>query len=95
MIIFNFFKQLFYSIFFKGENDVEYFLGLTPSGVIVVRSKTIIANYYWSRIMKIFYKNRFFMLKIRDKNVRIKLVSINYLFIFQGQVNKFNVNSLL
>ena len=30
-----------------GEDNVEYFLGLTPSGVIVLRNKSKVGNYFW------------------------------------------------
>lgn len=40
----------------KGEDNVEYFLGLTPSGIILLRNKTKVGNYYWPRINKIYYK---------------------------------------
>ena len=32
---------------FQGEDTVEYFLGLTPSGIIVLRNKTKVGNYFW------------------------------------------------
>lgn len=43
---------------FQGEGNVEYFLGLTPSGIILLRNKTKVGNYYWPRINKIYYKVR-------------------------------------
>ncbi|XP_055852617.1 band 4.1-like protein 4A isoform X4 [Episyrphus balteatus] len=51
-----------------GEDSVEYFLGLTPSGIVVLRNKTTVAHYYWPRIAKVYYKGRYFMLRICDKN---------------------------
>ncbi|RLU22013.1 hypothetical protein DMN91_006392 [Ooceraea biroi] len=51
-----------------GEDSVEYFLGLTPSGIILLRNKTKVGNYYWPRINKIYYKGRYFMLKVSEKN---------------------------
>ncbi|XP_046661412.1 band 4.1-like protein 4 isoform X2 [Homalodisca vitripennis] len=51
-----------------GEDNVEYFLGLTPTGVIVLRNKNKVANYYWPRISKIYHKGRYFMLRVCDKN---------------------------
>ena len=41
---------------FQGEDNVEYYLGLTPSGIILLRNKTKVGNYYWPRINKIYYK---------------------------------------
>jgi len=51
-----------------GEDTVEYFLGLTPSGIIVLRNKTKVGNYFWPRISKVSIKARYFMLRVRDKN---------------------------
>ncbi|KAL7051515.1 hypothetical protein ACKWTF_004492 [Chironomus riparius] len=51
-----------------GEDSVEYFLGLTPSGIIVLRNKTTVAHYYWPRIAKVYFKGRYFMLRVCDKN---------------------------
>ncbi|KAL5282785.1 EPB41L4A family protein [Megaselia abdita] len=51
-----------------GEDSVEYFLGLTPSGIVVLRNKTKVAHYYWPRIAKVYYKGKYFMLRICDKN---------------------------
>lgn len=52
-----------------GEDSVEYFLGLTPSGIVVLRNKTTVAHYYWPRIAKVYFKGRYFMLRVCDKNV--------------------------
>ncbi|XP_066258214.1 band 4.1-like protein 4 isoform X2 [Euwallacea similis] len=51
-----------------GEDHVEYFLGLNPSGIIVLRNKTTVGNYYWPRITKIYFKGRYFMLRVAGKN---------------------------
>lgn len=51
-----------------GEDHVEYFLGLTPSGIVVLRNKNTVGNYYWPRITKIYFKGRYFMLRVTDKN---------------------------
>ncbi|XP_043279671.1 band 4.1-like protein 4 isoform X1 [Venturia canescens] len=51
-----------------GEDNVEYYLGLTPSGIILLRNKTKVGNYYWPRINKIYYKGRYFMLRVSEKN---------------------------
>lgn len=50
-----------------GEDHTEYFLGLTPSGVMVLRNKGRVGNYYWPRISKVYYKGCYFMLQVRDK----------------------------
>lgn len=36
-----------FSFLYQGEDTVEYFLGLTPSGIIVLRNKTKVGNYFW------------------------------------------------
>ena len=30
-----------------GEDNIEYFLCLTPSGIIVLRNRTKVGNYFW------------------------------------------------
>ncbi|XP_031634459.1 band 4.1-like protein 4 isoform X2 [Contarinia nasturtii] len=54
-----------------GEDSVEYFLGLTPSGIVVLRDKITVAYYYWPRITKVHFKGRYFMLRVCDKNNEI------------------------
>lgn len=54
----------------QGEDSVEYFLGLAPSGLLLLRGKHTVANYYWPRVSKLYYKGRYFMLRVADKNVR-------------------------
>ncbi len=39
-----------------GEDNIEYFLGLTPSGIIVLRNRSKVGNYFWPRITKIYFK---------------------------------------
>ena len=74
-MIFNFnldfnFLILISNIFnLQGEDSVEYFLGLTPSGIIVLRNKSTVAHYYWPRIAKVYFKGRYFMIRVCDKNV--------------------------
>lgn len=53
----------------QGEDSVEYFLGLAPSGLLLLRGKHTVANYYWPRVSKLYYKGRYFMLRVADKNV--------------------------
>ncbi|KAG8191245.1 hypothetical protein JTE90_003258 [Oedothorax gibbosus] len=52
----------------QGEDSIEYYLGLTPSGILVLRNKTKVGNYFWPRITKVYYKRKYFMIKARDKN---------------------------
>ena len=56
-------------LFKQGEDNIEYFLGLTPSGIIVLRNRNKVGNYFWPRISKIYFKGKYFMLRVRDKNV--------------------------
>ncbi|XP_063616753.1 band 4.1-like protein 4 [Cydia splendana] len=51
-----------------GEDSVEYFLGLAPSGLLLLKGKHTVANYYWPRVSKLYYKGRYFMLRVADKN---------------------------
>lgn len=60
----------------QGEDSVEYFLGLTPSGIVVLRDKTTVAYYYWPRITKVYFKGRYFMLRVCDKNVSYFFLSL-------------------
>lgn len=32
---------------FQGEDKIDYFLGLTPSGITVLRNKNKVGNYFW------------------------------------------------
>ncbi|KAK3579914.1 hypothetical protein CHS0354_012454 [Potamilus streckersoni] len=50
-----------------GEGNTEYFLGLTPTGIVVYKNKTKVGNYFWPRIMKVTYKGKVFMIKVKDK----------------------------
>lgn len=60
----------------KGEDSVEYFLGLTPSGIVVLRNKTTVAHYFWPRIAKVYFKGRYFMLRVCDKNVSLYFITL-------------------
>ena len=39
--------NFFYFFSFQGEDNIEYFLGLTPSGIIVLRNRGKVGNYFW------------------------------------------------
>ena len=59
----------------KGENNVEYLIGLTPTGVAVYQNKVKINSYFWPRINKVNYKGMKFMLTVIDKAVSLILIS--------------------
>jgi hypothetical protein len=48
---------------------MEYFVGLTPTGISVYRNKTKISSYFWPRIYKIDFKDTKFYLTVIDKSV--------------------------
>ncbi|CAG0916604.1 unnamed protein product [Notodromas monacha] len=49
-----------------GEGNIEYFLGLTPSGVLVLKNKSKVGYYFWPRISKVYFQRRYFMLRVKD-----------------------------
>ncbi|XP_076443894.1 uncharacterized protein LOC143282194 isoform X2 [Babylonia areolata] len=51
-----------------GEGDVEYFLGLTPTGIVVYKNKNKVGNYFWPRIIKVIFKGKIFHVRVKDKN---------------------------
>ncbi|KAK0070311.1 band 4.1-like protein 4 isoform X1 [Biomphalaria pfeifferi] len=52
----------------QGESNVEYFLGLTPTGVVVYKHKTKVASYFWPRVTKASHKGKMFTIRVKDKN---------------------------
>ncbi|RUS84105.1 hypothetical protein EGW08_008144, partial [Elysia chlorotica] len=52
----------------QGESSVEYFLGLTPTGIVVYKHKSKVASYFWPRVTKSSQKGKMFMLKVKDKS---------------------------
>uniref|UniRef100_A0A8D8QFX7 Erythrocyte membrane protein band 4.1-like 4A n=1 Tax=Cacopsylla melanoneura TaxID=428564 RepID=A0A8D8QFX7_9HEMI len=50
-----------------GEDSIEYFLGLTPAGIVVLRNKVKVASYLWPKITKIYSKGKYFMIRVCDK----------------------------
>ena len=64
----------------QGEDNIEYYLGLTPSGIIVLRNRNKVGNYFWPRISKIYFKGKYFMLRVRDKNVSGKCVALKNIY---------------
>ncbi|RMB92840.1 hypothetical protein DUI87_30734 [Hirundo rustica rustica] len=52
-----------------GENKSEYFLGLTPIGVVVYRNKKQVGKYFWPRITKVHFKETQFELRVLGKDI--------------------------
>ncbi|WAR00868.1 E41LA-like protein [Mya arenaria] len=50
-----------------GEGNTEYFLGLTPTGIVVYKNKTKVGNYFWPRITKVNFKGKVFIVRVKDK----------------------------
>lgn len=51
-----------------GENQSEYFLGLTPVGVVVYKNKTQVGKYFWPRITKVYFKETQFELRVMGRD---------------------------
>ncbi|XP_028660664.1 band 4.1-like protein 4 isoform X1 [Erpetoichthys calabaricus] len=51
-----------------GENHSEYFLGLTPVGVVVYKNKNQVGKYFWPRITKVHFKETQFELRVLGKD---------------------------
>ncbi|XP_031414464.1 band 4.1-like protein 4 isoform X2 [Clupea harengus] len=51
-----------------GESHSEYFLGLTPVGVVVYKNKTQVGKYFWPRITKVYFKETQFELRVVGKD---------------------------
>ncbi|XP_053330269.1 band 4.1-like protein 4A [Spea bombifrons] len=51
-----------------GENNSEYFLGLTPVGLVVYKNKKQVGKYFWPRITKIHFKETQFELRVIGKD---------------------------
>ncbi|XP_051972817.1 band 4.1-like protein 4 isoform X1 [Xyrauchen texanus] len=51
-----------------GEKKSEYFLGLTPVGVVVYKNKTQVGKYFWPRISKVYFKETQFELRVMGRD---------------------------
>ncbi|XP_057177382.1 band 4.1-like protein 4 isoform X1 [Triplophysa rosa] len=51
-----------------GEKQDEYFLGLTPVGVVVYKNKTQVGKYFWPRITKVYFKETQFELRVMGRD---------------------------
>jgi len=49
------------------ENNTEYFIGITPTGISVFQNKIKINSYFWPRITKLNYKGNTFLLNVIEK----------------------------
>ncbi|NWX90909.1 E41LA protein, partial [Nothoprocta pentlandii] len=56
------------SNYLGGENKSEYFLGLTPVGVVVYKNKKQVGKYFWPRITKVHFKETQFELRVVGKD---------------------------
>lgn len=54
----------------KGDDFVEYFVALKPSGLAVYRNKTRVGSYLWSKIEKVDFKGKKFYLTVKGKEDR-------------------------
>ncbi|CAE1322431.1 FERM domain-containing protein 3,Band 4.1-like protein 5,Band 4.1-like protein 3,Band 4.1-like protein 4B,Tyrosine-protein phosphatase non-receptor type 4,Band 4.1-like protein 1,Band 4.1-like protein 2,FERM domain-containing protein 5,Protein 4.1 [Acanthosepion pharaonis] len=52
----------------KGEGNMEYMLGITPTGIVLHKNKNKVGNYFWPRITKVRFKDRIFSIKVKDRN---------------------------
>ena len=52
-----------------GDDNIEYTIGLTPTGITVFQNKIKINSYFWPRISKLNYKGNKFILSVIDKTV--------------------------
>ncbi|XP_067936714.1 band 4.1-like protein 4 [Watersipora subatra] len=62
-----------------GAGDAEYYIGLTPSGVVIYRQKAKVNLYFWPRINDITFKGKRITLKVQDK----KGNEMSYYFFFE------------
>ncbi|XP_056147157.1 LOW QUALITY PROTEIN: band 4.1-like protein 4 [Lampris incognitus] len=51
-----------------GEHQSEYFLGLTPVGVVVYKNRVQVGKYFWPRISKVHFKDTQFELRVVGKD---------------------------
>ncbi|XP_004678539.1 PREDICTED: band 4.1-like protein 4A isoform X1 [Condylura cristata] len=51
-----------------GENKSEYFVGLTPVGVVVYKNKKQVGKYFWPRITKVHFKETQYELRVLGKD---------------------------
>ncbi|XP_033107928.1 band 4.1-like protein 4 isoform X2 [Anneissia japonica] len=51
----------------RGQDQVDYYLGLTPTGIVVYKGKNKVSVYYWQRVVRVHYREREFVLTTKTK----------------------------
>ncbi len=57
-----------FHLVFDDEN-MEYLIGLTPTGITVYQNKTKLNSYFWPRISKLKYQGNKLILNVVEKSV--------------------------
>ncbi|BFY98999.1 hypothetical protein BsWGS_02039 [Bradybaena similaris] len=52
----------------QDAGNMEYYLGLTPTGIVVFKHRTKIASYFWPRVTKASRKSKIFTIRVKDKH---------------------------
>jgi len=60
----------------KDDHNIEFLIGLTPTGILVYQNKIKVNSYFWPRIKKLDYKANKLMLSVFDKSVNIRSNSV-------------------
>jgi len=65
-----------------GEDNVEYSIGLTPTGIAVFKNMLRVSSYFWPRITRLNYRVNKFELTVIENTVKITCYFIDYYFLF-------------
>ncbi|XP_071964982.1 band 4.1-like protein 4 isoform X2 [Antedon mediterranea] len=65
----------------RGEDQVDYYLGLTPTGVVVYKGKNKVSVYYWQRVVRVHYREREFVITTKNK----ESLENEYIFEVEGK----------